>query len=371
MLIDSIKGLIEKLDKKINEDNLGMPFFGNIDHTIKKIEKSNFNPINEIESDKRIAFIDGGNLEILGGANFSIQVNRVGFNIFNGKERIKNVSTPQQIEFFSATYSSFRENDIYYDTIVIPTNEKHKDLLPRAIDLSFSSKDRTLMHGNQRADLVIVASMARRFAEWAFATKIVEKELEKDEVIVIDGTLQSAFTNESYYLTRLYKKAKMKEVIVSGLAKTSKLYTNTGLPLLGAVTKYANDNQIPHKAWYIPIAEINIPDHNVVIFITKLHEATNHVYRFEIQKEIYDKITSKEMKEIMFQISQNSSDFSLPGYPYGLIDADKIARVRYDEINHYKSMLLSEISRIGKAEKFAKYVKTTDTHNILNRLVRD
>jgi hypothetical protein len=65
-------------------------------------------------------FIDGGNQEVLGAPNFSIQLNRVYFNTFNFSTRVQGVRIPSPIEFFSVTYSVFRDGEICYDTSIFP-----------------------------------------------------------------------------------------------------------------------------------------------------------------------------------------------------------------------------------------------------------
>ncbi|MBC7091608.1 MAG: DNA double-strand break repair nuclease NurA, partial [Nitrososphaeria archaeon] len=335
-------------------------------YKIFPLSKENFKPIKEVESGRKIAFVDGGNQEVLGAANFSIQINRVYFNIFDGEKRILKGSLPNRVEFFSVTYSSFRNGEIFYDTSLFALRDSFKKLLPSESDLSFSSSDRTVMIGTMRADISRVASIARRFAEWSYAFHIVNNELEKGDVIMLDGSLQTAFTNESRYSNELYKIAKSKEVIVTGLSKTCRLLTNTGLSLLGAVSKLADET--PYNSWYFPVAEAMSPDHNAIIYVIKLSPKAERIFRFEIYREQFLELGEREVDEVFSQLAKNSQDVSFPGYPYGLIDADNFSRVGDDEVEEYKILLLSEISKQGKWSKFAKYIRTVDAHAVLNML---
>jgi hypothetical protein len=369
MSAEMARKVIESLDKNIREYDLGAPFFSDPNYKAFPLEKKNFKPIGPVASDRKIAFVDGGNQEILGAPNFSVQINRVYFNIFKGQERIQKRSLPTRIEFFSATHSHFRNGEIFYDTSVFPLREEFKELLPHEADLSFNSFDRTVTIGTMRADISRVASIARRFAEWAYAAHVAESELEEGDVIVLDGTLQTAFTNEAVYSNSLYEVAKSKNVIVTGLSKTSGLFTNTGLSLLGAVSKLAEDSKMSHDLWYFPIAEATSTDHNAMILVIKLNPKAERVFRYEIYREQFSKLSENEINEILSQLTENSQDVSFPGYPYGLVDADRFARVASGEVESYQALLLSEISKLGKWRKFARHIRAFDAHEVLNMLM--
>lgn len=368
MSVKIARKIIENLDRNIEEHDLGSPFFSEPRYKTFPLSKENFKPIKEVETDRKIAFVDGGNQEALGAPNFSIQINRLCFNVFKAQSRVIKSSLPARVEFFSATRSSFHDGEIFYDTSIFPLNEEFKDLLPEESDLSFNSFDRTVTIGTQRADISRVASIARRFAEWKYASHVVEEELEKGDVIVMDGTLQTGFTNEYKYSNVLYNAARDKGVIVTGLSKTSSLFTDTGLSLLGAVRKLAEDNNM-HSAWRFPVAEAMTTDHEAIIFVIKLHPRAERVFRYEIYREQFLELSEDEVNEILSQLMKNSQDVSFPGYPYGLVDADRFARVRDDEVEGYQILLLSEISKQGKWSKFARHIRAVDAHSVLNMLM--
>ncbi len=242
-------------------------------------------------------------------------------------------------------------------------------VVPNPTDLSFSSMDRRLMVGNSRADISRVASIARRFAEWEFAKHVIMKEIDEGDVLVMDGTLRTAFTNESRYARGAYAAAKSKGVLYTGLSKTSRLFTTTGLSLTGAVRKLAGD-AIASIWYYYPVAESLSPEHEAAIFIVKLNGQSQRVFRYEIQADQSKSLDSEGMNEVFSQLSINASDLSFPGYPYGLIDADDNARVRDAELEAYRVMLLSEISKLGSSSKFLRQMQSIDTHGALN-LIRE
>ncbi len=361
------KRIAEFLDSGIEEDDVGQPYFGNPDYELLPFPPASFVPIKDVEPNIRTAFVDGGNQEILGAPNFSAQINRVYFNIFKGRDRILPKSLPRKIEFYSATMSDFRNGEIFYDTRVFPLKIEFEGLIPEDRHLSFSSVDRTVTFGNQRADIQHVASVARRFAEWELAKHVIESELEKGDLIVHDGSLQTSLTNEQTYMARALKAAMERGVIFAGVSKTSTLFTTAGLSLLGAVQKLAEDYRVKGP-WCIPIARVANVQHNAFIYVVKLHESANYVFRYEIYGEQARRMSEEDFCSVTSALASNSKDISFPGYPYGLIDADSFARVSGDEIDTYRVPLMSEISRLGKWKKISRHVCSGDAHSVLDVL---
>jgi hypothetical protein len=363
-----VRELVRELDTKIVEQNLGDPFLSSHNYRPHPLRLENFNGITRTDSERRLAFIDGGNQELVGAPNFSVQLNRAYFNIFNKRRMIQPVELPSRIEFLSATIAKFEDGKMLYNTSLFPMSGVVPSYLPDQTDLSFDSADRSLMVGNSRADIGRVASIARRFAEWRFAQRVVEKELDKGDVLVMDGTLRTAFANESKYAKAAYHAAYERGTVYSGLSKTSRLFTTTGLSLLGAVRRLALDN-VTHPVWYYyPIAESLSPEHEAAIFLLKLSDMSKRIFRYEINAEQVKTSSTGELNEIFTALSQNSNDLTFPGYPYGLIDADDNARVRTEELEMYRVMLLSEISKLGSATKFQRHMESMDAHGVMNLL---
>jgi hypothetical protein len=359
--------IAEFLDSGIEEDDVGQPCFGSPDYELLPFPPASFVPIKDVESNIRMAFVDGGNQEILGAPNFSVQINRVYFNILKGRGRLAPKSLPRKIEFYSATVSDFRDGEIFYDTRVFPLRDEFADFVPDERYLSFSSRDRTVTVGNRRADIRIVATMARRFAEWGLAKHIVEKELEKGDLIVHDGTLQTSHTNEQVYTAGAFGVAVGKGVIFAGLSKTSRLFTTTGLSLLGAVQKLAEDYRVKGP-WCLPIAKVVNVKHNAFLYVIKLHESAKYVFRYEICGEQARGMSEADFCNVTSALANNSKDISFPGYPYGLIDADSFARVGENEVGKYQALLLSELSKLGKWKKISRHICSGDAHSVLDVL---
>jgi hypothetical protein len=366
MSADVSKRVAEFLDAEIEERDLGQPYFGNPDYETLPFPPANFVPIRDVEPSIRAAFVDGGNCEMIGAPNFSVQMNRVYFNIFKGRERILPRSLPRKVEFYSATTANYRDDGIYYDTSVFPLKPEFEGFVPGEF-LSFSSLDRTVTVGGQRADIQHVASVARRFAEWEFARHVIEMELEGGDLIVHDGSLQTSLTNEYKYLARAVEAAVSKGVVFAGISKTSTLFTTTGLSLLGAVQKLAEDYGVKGP-WCLHIAKVANVLHNAFIYVVKLHESARYVFRYEVYGEQARRMSKEEFCRVTSALACNSKDISFPGYPYGLIDADNFARVGVDEIDAYRVPLMSEISKHGGWKKISRHICSGDAHGVLDLL---
>ena len=319
--------------------------------------------------DQTLAFIDGGNQELIGAPNFSIQLNRIYFNLFKGNKRIIQDTIPHAMAFYSATFSRLHEGSIFYDTTLFPTQEEWSGHLPSEADLSFNSMDRTVIVGTQRADIQRVGSIARRFAEWNYARFVAEQVLDKNDILVTDGTLQTAFKNEDSYFQKLEQSSIDHGVILAGLAKTSALFTSTGLSLIGSILKLAQQCELGNCKWgYYPVADGLNPEHGVRISAVKLHEQSNHVFRFELSKRQVDGMGDDDMSRILASLATNSRDSSFPGYPYGLVEADASARVTNEEAQTQRVLLLSEISRREITDKISRHMSASNAHDVLDFL---
>ena len=79
--------LIKRLDTHLNDERIGNPFFPERGVRPFPLTTDGFKVIQRVDSDKKTAFIDGGNQEVLGAPNFSVQLNRVYFGIWSGNKR--------------------------------------------------------------------------------------------------------------------------------------------------------------------------------------------------------------------------------------------------------------------------------------------
>ena len=365
MSVKAAKEIISKLDAHIPDvKSPGVIFSNDPDIKTFPITKEAFRHIEHVPSNRRLAFVDGGNLEILGAPNFSVQFNRIYGCVWKNNTR-QPLNIPR-VEFFSAIYSTFLDGGISYETIITPCKHEHSLLLPDAKDLSFNSNDRTVMVGSQMADTSRIASIARNFAEWKFGALVCE-HLENDDVLVMDGSLQTQFTNEDKYFARIEKTAKERGVVLASLAKTSRLFTTTGLSLVGAVNQFADQEHIGGE-WYLPVFE-SVQSHRTYTIIVKLKEISDWVFRLDFQRDQFRSLDEKSINEILSLLCSNASDPVFPGYTFGSIVADQYSRVSENEIDYYRPILMSQLSEIRKQDKFRYHIRAGDAHEKLNEVV--
>ena len=370
MHYDPVKLLVDDLVSRIKEQGTGKSIFSNDNSERFELSPEKFQQIKITNEIRKIAFVDGGSSELLKAPNYSIQFNRVYFSIFDGNKRLIPQKTTNKIEFFSYVFSTIKQMDlkkeIYFNVNLWSTDKISNEKLPNPDDLSFDSTDSRITEGNQRPDLARVASIARRFAEWKMAIEVVKNELSAGDILVIDGSLQEAFQNESKYTGELYDLAESKGIIICGLSKTSRLYTDSGASLLGAVKQISN--QVDFERWFIKVGTQRKDDRGLIM-VVKLHPKSEFVFRFEILQNQLEKMTPDELNSILSALSSNSSDLSMIGYPYGLIDADAYSRVKFNELSFYKDIILSYLSKETNWKQVICHTVAMRGHDDLNLVV--
>jgi hypothetical protein len=125
----------------------------------------------------------------------------------------------------------------------------------------------------------------------------------------------------------------------------------------------------PKSRWYYhPIYKITKADNQADVYFAKFHEFSEYPFRFDIYIEQSKNLDDKEKEIIISNIAENANDLSFPGYPFGLIKVDQMAKVGQAEIEPLKIQLLSEFD----SEHYNKYIKprlrSVDAHDLLNIL---
>lgn len=357
-----LKSLVEELQEQLTQKEYTDVIFSDGKSKVFPIIPENFVEIKQTENPRKIAFVDGGDGILEESPNYMIVINRIYFSMFAGKNRIRPSRLKSRIEFFSSVVSDISKTEntksISYNTRLFPYDKNDAEYLPDESDLTSKTESTTILQGSR------LVSLARRFAEWKLAYKIVESELTKGDVIVMDGSLQTNFKNEMKYAKKLYDLAIEKGVIVCGLAKTSRLVTESGVPLLARITEISE--QVNFAKWYIQVAEEVSSDDKGFMLAVKFHPKSKHIFRFEILREQFNEMSQGEKNEVLASIAANSGDISMLGYPYGAIDADRFAQVRINELDMYRGIVKAEKTKDAKWKNLSKYTLTTEVHDDLN-----
>lgn len=317
--------------------------FNNPDYKPKKIDKTNFHEIKNTDSNQKIAFIDGGNTELLKAPNFSLQLIRIHYTIYQQNKRID--SKKQQ--FYILINAKNQDNNIIYKTEFFGTK---KD------PIQFDSFDNTIKQGQHRISISEIGNAIRRFLELG-AAKDLTNQLNNNDIIVIDGDLKATISNEIIYFNELYQKAIEKNIIVASISKTSELFTETGNALIPILNEIA-----PKEAWYYyPLVKIESENHKADLYILKLNKSSNYIFKFEIFNK-----TKYDINEILAILKENSKDPVFLGYPYGLIEADQSARISNKEKGYLKTIFITKLGKNN--QKIAQYLNTLNAHNMLDSI---
>ncbi len=339
--------IIEKILESIDEKSIiteTYPKFSGEGYKPYKIDVKNFHEIIKFTSNKKIVFVDGGNSEILASANFSLNLIRVCYVIYQNNRKID----IKKFEILAFIKAINKNNEIYYKTSFFKTKNSIE-----LEEISFNSFDHTLMLGINRAEISSIANAIRRFAELKLSKLIADERVA--DIIVLDGNLQNTLTNENKYLAELYESCIKNNVILTALSKTSSLFTDNG-NLLSVVL----DNINTLSSWfYYPVVEINSINHKADMFFVKFHDKSKHIFRFEIFNE--QKSNSEKIINIL---ASNCIDPIFIGYPYGLVEADRIARISNQEKGSLKTMFLVKL----RNKNIDKYLSSINAHEILDKI---
>ena len=315
--------MLDAISRELKEKIRQFPTSDKIIFNNKLIEvnKHNFEQIPNSSNPKTIAFIDGGQAEILSAGNFCLSFIRVGALVYSDDKKVKDL----QHEFYLLTTAKYEtiSTNLFYEAKIFPV--KGEKLIDES-DLIISSTDATVKNSQERASVTQVSNIARRFSELALAAKIAA------DIILLDGTLEPSYPHEEKYLSKLSAK-------VCALAKSSSLFTVSGNSPVVLLNKLS-----PSGVWSYFVEKDN--------HFVKLHEKSKHIFRFTGNKDFLP------------YLAENSTDALFLGYPYGLIAADRSARVSNEEKRSLKmSFLLKAENR-----EIAEYLSATDAHDILDNL---
>ena len=211
------------------------------------------------------------------------------------------------------------------------------------VDHDFDAFDPRLSEQGHKVEPGKVAEVIRKMAELKIACNLVDV-LKPGDMIVRDGDLTEGIDQEQGILKELKEKAREKQVLVSGLSKTTGVLTDSG----NSAAAVLNDIG-PSCEWYYPATQ--------EIGFAKLHKNSNYVFRLDL-------FDTAELKKVLGILKRNSKDACFAGYPYGLIEADRHARISHKEKEQIKMMFAAK-----GGSKFRRYLSSKDAHELLNKVI--
>ncbi|HLF54149.1 MAG TPA: DNA double-strand break repair nuclease NurA [Candidatus Nanoarchaeia archaeon] len=296
------------------------------------IRNEGFIPIAPNISSAQIVFVDGGNGELLNGPNVSVQFVRLYASWYHLNARVKR----ELRERFVVVFAQQKGLDLSFEAKVFDLDGNELS------SVSFDAFDPAIALSGRRADPSSVAGHVRKLLELGFAEEIVEN-LNPGDFLVRDGDLEpfgSAVEERMKFLSLVSSRRK---VAIIGLSKTSTLCTDSGNSALFVLSRFA-----PAGSWlYYAGGRVGF---------VKLHPRSEYVFRCDILQAD---------KQLLFSAVQllaaNSEDPSFLGYPYGLIEADKFARVSRDEAAQLGLRLA-----VQSRDAFKPLQHALDAHGLLN-----
>lgn len=334
-----IDDLLIEIRGSANDDS-GLLVFGEPGLLPAEFSEDNFHEINQIpDSDKDIIFIDGGNAEILSSPNLCVHFIRVFHTIYKERKR----SSCSSDEFYVFCSARNINNSVFYSAKLFRSRSKTLTDSFFSTDFLFNSLDSRLCEKDARLDISRVPGMIRRIAELSTALLLAGKS--KACCIVIDGDLTARISEEDKIINAVRNVAKQNNVSVCALSKTSNLLTSNGGSVIALL-----DRKAPAGSWY----------YSGPVCFAKLHPKSGYIFKLEtIDPE-------SNLENIFSLLAANSNDPVFLGYPYGLVEADRFARVSKSEQEMLRTMFMAKAGKDWSSIETAS--KALDAHSVLDNI---
>lgn len=316
-----IKQLLEKKDYGTKA------FFNNNKYQSYGIKQENF--ISLDNKKETFVFIDGGNQEIISTPNLNLSKIRLAAVCYEGLQK----KFSKSMEFYCLT-SAIVENTIKYSARVLGNFNME--------NFQIDAMDETIKDGIHHAKISKVPGIIRRIAELKLASEFQEN-------IVLDGSLQLSYKAEEKYMSILESTSKS----LMGFSKTNSLLTEKGWPVSTALI-----NKAPAQKWTYKIGETSQKWHEAKIYFAKLHDKSARSFRIEMNGE------DAQIISLICGLAENSRDYTFPGYPYGLIEADKLARIS----NHEAEIEKIRFRALLKKTSLEELEGNLNAHDVLDRM---
>ena len=131
-----------------------------------------------------------------------------------------------------------------YNIQLFPREPEFKEYLPTEEIIIKMDEVRMLWGFRFRPNIETFGGVAMRFAEWFYATKFIETELDNGDIFVRDGSLQTGYKDEVLLVKDLHSLAQEKNVYITGLSKSCRLITKNGDSLISLIDMIADKRSV-------------------------------------------------------------------------------------------------------------------------------
>jgi len=209
MKITQLKSLMPALQQALSQQGASIV----ISERYKiSVEGNNFVTIAPAQSSHKIIFIDGGNAEVIGGVNYSLQLIRRASLVYQDNKQVSNTKD----EFFSLT-TIVPKKTLFFETQTTP----HTLSIP-----VFSIHDRSLAPQGRVPTVSLIGEITRRFSELDLASTMVD-ECQEGDAIILDGLISPHFTGEEVVVEKLLTRDRILISRVPSLPYNAPLLTST------------------------------------------------------------------------------------------------------------------------------------------------
>ncbi len=323
---DLIKEIAAEVDKLIAEKTEYLPFSRDQGFLPIKIDESRFHQLGMF-SQGQLWAIDGGNCSLVRSPGLCVDFIRVCGCYYEEKKRKKVIKK----EFFVITRAE-TEPPRYVCELIGDYRER---IYIDAVQDKISE-----------VEIESIAGIIRRMQE----LRLCDEVMNAARVIVMDGSMEFRLEEEFNLINDIKKKAILKGVLVGFLSKTSRMLTKDAHSLNSTLNELG-----PKSSWYYhPVFKItNFPGD---ICFVKLNSKSQYVFRLDFFEDI---------RRLASELASNSDDPVFLGYPFCLIEADRIARVGNQEKEYLKTVFMN---KIRNRSKLSYLLANMDAHDKLDSI---
>ncbi len=210
-----------------------------------------------------------------------------------------------------------------------------------------------------RLQMTGITQIIRRIAELKIAAYMSAKISEA--VLLLDGNLGFDTDLEKNTFAQMREAAQKNNVTVAALSKTCTILSEHGQKITAILAR-----QAPYKTWYGHLSSregyTDISEDSRLIYFAKLHEKSRHIFKIEFEHGISQ--SHERAERALHILRQNSTDAVLVGYPYGLIEADRLARVSEHESAVQKNMIMAMLGNYDAQSS----LNDNSVHDALDRM---
>jgi hypothetical protein len=159
-------------------------------------------------------------------------------------------------------------------------------------------------------------NLLRDQGEWAAVARCVD-DADPGALVLVDGDLQPDWRVPSTFLGSLVEQAAARGVVLAGVTKRSSL-ARGGAPLLGWLEREAETLLGPRAMWWAPIARTRSDVGGFQVVAARLDPDARFAFRIDVPLGV-------EVEPVLAALSTLCDDAAVPGYPYPLSVADRVA----------------------------------------------